>query len=89
MELQTGRWTRWRRWQCPACGAVNDRDRRQCRCNAGVRPAAAEPIRQPDPLDILGVGPRLQRPSCSDATGARHSIRRLLDRFDGRHLAGR
>ena len=49
-----GRWLNGKQWQCPKCGWVNDADRERCQnCNASVRPPADEPVRPPDPLDLI------------------------------------
>src|ERR1700735_1637460 len=58
MPDPTGRWLNTTQWQCPKCGWVNDSDRERCqKCNGSVRPAADEPIRPPDPLDLIGYDP--------------------------------
>jgi len=55
MPDPTGRWIALRRWQCPACGTVNTEDRERCEgCSESVRPSPDEPVRPPDPLDIVG-----------------------------------
>jgi Zn-finger in Ran binding protein and others len=57
MPDPTGRWIKVREWQCPACGTVNPEDRERCEaCNESVRPSFDEPIRPPDPLDVVGKG---------------------------------
>jgi hypothetical protein len=57
MPDPTGRWIATRQWQCPACGTVNPEDRERCQgCGDGVRPSFEEPVRPPDPADIIGRG---------------------------------
>jgi len=57
MPDPTGRWIAGGQWQCPACGAVNAPDRERCAgCGGSVRPSFGEPIRPPDPADIIGPG---------------------------------
>jgi hypothetical protein len=57
MPDPTGRWIKSREWQCPACGTLNAEDRERCEgCNESVRPSFDEPIRPPDPLDLVGQG---------------------------------
>ena len=59
MPDPTGRWINHSEWQCPACGAVNPEDRERCQgCGESVRPSAQEPIRPPDPTDIIGKDKR-------------------------------
>jgi hypothetical protein len=54
MADPTGRWLNGTQWQCPKCGWVNgDADQRCQSCDANVRPPAAEPVRPPDPLDLI------------------------------------
>jgi hypothetical protein len=54
MADPTGRWLNTTRWQCPKCGWVNDSDRERCqKCGGSVRPSASEPVRPPDPLDLI------------------------------------
>jgi hypothetical protein len=55
MPEPTGRWVNTAQWQCPKCLWVNDRADERCRnCHASVRPSDDEPIRPPDPLDLIG-----------------------------------
>jgi len=57
MPDPTGRWISRSQWQCPACGTVNTDDRERCQgCDASIRPSFDEPIRPPDPADIIGQG---------------------------------
>ncbi len=64
MPDPTGRWIKQREWQCPACGTVNPEDRDRCDgCGASVRPSFDEPIRPPDPLDVIGQGKKPDRES--------------------------
>jgi hypothetical protein len=42
-------------WQCPRCAWVNDAGIERCKeCGSSVRPAEDEPVRPPDPLDLIG-----------------------------------
>lgn len=55
MPDPTGRWLNARQWQCPKCGWVNGAADEDCQnCHASVRPSEAEPVRPPDPLDLIG-----------------------------------
>lgn len=57
MADPTGRWLNGTQWQCPKCGWVNgDADQRCQSCDASVRPPADEPVRPPDPLDLISHG---------------------------------
>lgn len=57
MPDPTGRWLNRTQWQCPKCSWVNDSDRERCqKCGGSVRPAADEPVRPPDPLDLISHG---------------------------------
>jgi ferredoxin len=59
MPDPTGRWINHAEWQCPACGTVNAEDRERCQgCGESVRPSTEEPIRPPDPADIIGRSKR-------------------------------
>jgi len=54
MPDPTGRWLNATQWQCPKCAWINDSDRERCqRCGQSVRPPADEPVRPPDPLDLI------------------------------------
>ena len=54
MPDPTGRWLNNAQWQCPKCGWVNERADERCQsCDASVRPPADEPVRPPDPLDLI------------------------------------
>lgn len=54
MPDPTGRWLNNTQWQCPKCGWVNGRGDERCQsCGASVRPPADEPVRPPDPLDLI------------------------------------
>jgi hypothetical protein len=60
MPDPTGRWLNATQWQCPKCAWVNDSDHERCqKCRGSVRPAAVEPVRPPDPLDIVGYNEAL------------------------------
>jgi hypothetical protein len=55
MPDPTGRWLNGTQWQCPKCAWVNDSDRERCQqCGESVRPPQDEPVRPPDPLDLVG-----------------------------------
>ena len=57
MPDPTGRWLNRMQWQCPRCGWVNGSADEGCqKCSASVRPSADEPVRPPDPLDLIGYG---------------------------------
>jgi hypothetical protein len=57
MPDPTGRWLNKTQWQCPKCAWVNESDRERCQeCNASVRPPRTEPVRPPDPLDLISHG---------------------------------
>lgn len=54
MTDPTGRWLNGTQWQCPKCGWVNGRGDGRCQsCDASVRPPGDEPVRPPDPLDLI------------------------------------
>jgi hypothetical protein len=54
MPEPTGRWLNTTQWQCPKCAWVNGSADESCqKCAASVRPAADEPVRPPDPLDLI------------------------------------
>ncbi len=55
MADPTGRWVNRAQWQCPKCAWVNGYlDARCQKCGQSVRPAEEEPVRPPDPLDLIG-----------------------------------
>ena len=55
MPDPTGRWLNATQWQCPKCAWVNGYlDARCQKCGQSVRPAEEEPVRPPDPLDLIG-----------------------------------
>jgi hypothetical protein len=57
MPDPTGRWLNATQWQCPKCAWVNASDRERCeQCNGSVRPPKDEPVRPPDPLDLISHG---------------------------------
>lgn len=59
MPDPTGRWINRTQWQCPKCGAVNLASDDRCQgCGESLRPSDDEPIRPPDPLDVIGRGKR-------------------------------
>jgi hypothetical protein len=54
MPDPTGRWLNGTQWQCPKCGFVNGFAEEKCQnCGASVRPDRKEPVRPPDPLDLI------------------------------------
>jgi len=68
MPDPTGRWITEKQWQCPQCGNVNSRSDARCHgCEHSVRPSELEPVRPPDPLDVIGQG----RPGKGKARGRR------------------
>ena len=57
MPDPTGRWVNRMQWQCPGCAWVNDSAHERCqKCAASARPSESEPVRPPDPLDLIGYG---------------------------------
>jgi hypothetical protein len=57
MRDPTGRWLNAAQWQCPKCGWVNGAADASCqKCARSVRPPEDEPVRPPDPLDLIGRG---------------------------------
>jgi hypothetical protein len=57
MPDPSGRWLNTTQWQCPKCAWVNGSDRERCqKCSASVRPPQDEPVRPPDPLDLISSG---------------------------------
>jgi CorA-like Mg2+ transporter protein len=55
MPDPTGRWLNNTQWQCPRCAWVSGSGDESCqKCGASVRPSRDEPVRQPDPLDLIG-----------------------------------
>lgn len=55
MSDPTGRWLNRSQWRCPRCGWVNGDANQDCqKCARSVRPPADEPVRPPDPLDLIG-----------------------------------
>jgi hypothetical protein len=41
-------------WQCPKCAWVNETEDERCqKCDHSVRPPHTEPVRPPDPLDLI------------------------------------
>ena len=54
MPDPTGRWLNARQWQCPMCAWVNGSANESCqKCGRSVRPPQDEPVRPPDPLDLI------------------------------------
>ncbi len=65
MPDPTGRWVN-KQWQCPKCGWVNGQADERCqKCDGSVRPSESEPVRPPDPLDLIG---RRDDPRAADAS---------------------
>ena len=57
MPDPTGRWLNTMQWQCPRCAWVNRSAHESCqKCGRSVRPPKSEPVRPPDPLDLIGYG---------------------------------
>ncbi|HUA44351.1 MAG TPA: hypothetical protein VMA77_03940 [Solirubrobacteraceae bacterium] len=55
MADPTGRWLNSSQWQCPKCAWVNGSAEERCqKCGESVRPPEEEPVRAPDPLDLIG-----------------------------------
>jgi len=58
MPDPTGRWLNRTQWQCPKCAWVNDSAHERCeQCAGSVRPPSTEPVRPPDPLDLISHDP--------------------------------
>ena len=58
MPDPTGRWLNSTRWQCPKCAWANGSADETCQRGAGsVRPPESEPVRPPDPLDLISHDP--------------------------------
>jgi hypothetical protein len=58
MPDPSGRWLNARQWQCPKCAWVNGSADEICqKCHASVRPPEDEPVRRPDPLDLISHDP--------------------------------
>ena len=58
MPDPTGRWLNGTQWQCPKCAWVSDAAHARCqKCGGSERPAQGEPVRPPDPLDLIGYDP--------------------------------
>ena len=80
MPDPTGRWLHTAQWQCPKCAWVNGSADESCqKCGQSVRPPEDEPVRPPDPLDLIshdesreeGAGP------VELATKAVHTLTRV------------
>jgi hypothetical protein len=55
MPDPSGRWINGAQWQCPKCGWVNRTADEGCqKCHGSVRPRRDQPVRPPDPLDLIG-----------------------------------
>ena len=58
MPDPTGRWINPTQWQCPKCAWVNGSADERCQhCAGSVRPPKSEPVRPPDPLDLISHDP--------------------------------
>ena len=58
MPDPTGRWLNTTQWQCPKCAWVNGSADESCqKCGQSVRPPEDEPVRPPDPLDLISHDP--------------------------------
>jgi len=58
MPDPTGRWLNTTQWQCPKCAWANGAADETCQnCGASVRPPRNEPVRPPDPLDLISHDP--------------------------------
>jgi hypothetical protein len=54
MTDPTGRWLNATQWQCPKCGWVSASADESCqKCGESIRPPESEPVRPPDPLDLI------------------------------------
>lgn len=54
MPDPTGRWLNTAQWQCPKCSWANGSEDETCQqCGRSVRPPRNEPVRPPDPLDLI------------------------------------
>jgi hypothetical protein len=54
MPEPSGRWLNTTQWQCPKCAWVNASADEVCqKCAGSVRPPQDEPVRPPDPLDLI------------------------------------
>ena len=80
MPDPTGRWLNRVQWQCPKCAWVNSSANGACqKCGRSVRPAQNEPVRPPDPLDLISHGePGAANPGLVElATKAVHTLTRV------------
>jgi hypothetical protein len=80
MPDPTGRWLNATQWQCPKCGWVNGSADERCQqCDGSVRPPESEPVRPPDPLDLISHDPaRARNPRLAKvATKAVQSLTRV------------
>jgi hypothetical protein len=67
-------------WQCPKCAWVNGFAQERCqKCDASVRPPENEPVRPPDPLDLISHDEaRVATTGLAElATNAVHSLTRV------------
>jgi hypothetical protein len=54
MPDPAGRWLNTMQWQCPKCAWVNGSADESCQnCGRSIRPPENEPVRPPDPLDLI------------------------------------
>lgn len=80
MPDPTGRWLSATQWQCPKCGGINASADERCQhCAGSVRPPASEPVRPPDPLDLIGHDPSRAGDAglAKAATGAADTLTRV------------
>ena len=80
MPDPTGRWLNRMQWQCPKCAWVNGSASERCqKCARSVRPPANEPVRPPDPLDLISHSEAgVTNPGLVElATNAVHALTRV------------
>lgn len=80
MSDPTGRWLNATQWQCPKCGWVNSSEDESCQqCDGSVRPPETEPVRPPDPLDLISHRePRAKDAGLKElATNTVHAVTRV------------
>jgi hypothetical protein len=83
MTDPSGRWLNKTQWQCPKCAWVNGTADESCqKCAASVRPPKTEPVRQPDPLDLISHDDTRVRDAglVERATRAAHTLTRVTHR---------
>jgi hypothetical protein len=79
MPDPSGRWLNRAQWQCPKCAWVNGSADEICQqCHHSVRPPADEPVRPPDPLDLISHDPTGASPGLVElATKAVQNLTRV------------